>query len=204
VIDATRTRFAFAVAATVAVAVAACGTLADLDVKYDSAGATGDGGANDASSDEPTVPKIIRDSSFLEPDAEPPLALDPSGAGSCGADSDDGGGCDFAQGLGCCLLAGGVSRCIFSWEIDTKCQSGLFVGCRADDPNTDSACCWRDGPAGSKMTALATSCDGGAHACIPPEAGSNTDGTPCNATDCPVASGTFLIGSTGATIGCPQ
>jgi hypothetical protein len=204
-INATRTRIGFVTASVVALAAAACGTIADLDVKYDSVGATVDAGNIDPSNTDAAVPKIIRDSSFIEPDAEPPLALDPSDAGPCESDSDDGGGCDFAQGLGCCLLGGGSSACIYSWEIETKCKSGLFVGCRADDPTSESACCWREGPAGSRLSAYATSCDGGAHACIPLEAGSTeTDGTPCNASACPVKGGTFVIGTTGTTLGCPQ
>lgn len=188
-------RFAFAASIVAAIAAAACGTIAELDVKYDRVGATVDGGGGvDPSVIEAGV--IIRDSSFVEPEAAPRLELDPSDAGPCEPDSDDGGGCDFSQGLGCCILNNGSSgsRCIFQWEVAAKCPAGIFVGCRGDDPNSESACCWRDGPANSKMSVLAVSCDGGPHACnVKAEKGCVT-GT-CSENTCNLTAGPFTIGT---------
>lgn len=201
-----RGRIAFAVSAVVAVALAACGTIADLDVKYDSVTASVDGGGSiDPSTTEGGTPRIIRDSSFVEPDAAALPILDPSDAGPCGQDSDDGGGCDFAQGLGCCLLPAGSSACIYQWEIEKKCQGGVFVGCRGDDPYTESACCWRDGPANSKMSVLAASCDGGVHACNTAAGYGCPSGESCNeGPPCSLAVGAYQIGTCGPNaVQCP-
>ena len=201
-----RTRIVFAASAVIAIAVAACGTIADLDVKYDSVTTTVDGGGDIDPSTTDGAPRIIRDSSFVEPDAGALVPLDPSDAGPCGADSDDGGGCDFAQGLGCCLLPVGNSACIYQWEIAEKCKNGVFVGCRGDDPYTESACCWRDGPANSKMSVLAASCDGGRHACnteagygCAPGTGNCIEELPCS-----LDVGSYQIGTCGSDpVHCP-
>jgi hypothetical protein len=202
-----RARIAFAAFVVVAIAAAACGTIAELDVKYDSVSVAVDGGSGDSAGDidaksEAGSNIVIGDSSFVESGGEAPV-LDPSDAGPCEPDSDDGGGCDFAQGLGCCLLQGGASRCIFQWEIAAKCTNGLFVGCRADDPNSQSACCWRDGPPGSgaRMSVLGTSCNGGVHACTA-DAGCVTGSCAENA--CPLSiGGSFTVGSCGTAEACP-
>jgi hypothetical protein len=205
VIARTLARIAFAASAVVAVAIAvvACGTVADLDVQYDSVGATMDGSVVDPSTTPDAGQVILRDSSFVEPDVEAPR-IDPSDAGPCEPDSDDGGGCDFSQGLGCCLLPAGNSRCIFQWEISAKCTGGLFVGCRGDDPNSESACCWRDGPPGSnsRMSVLGASCDGGAHACNV-EAGAGCASGSCTETTCLLSAGSFTVGSCGPQLTCP-
>lgn len=200
----TRARIAFAASAVVAIALAACGTIADVDVKYDSVSASVDGGGNIDSSVAEAAPRIIRDSSVVEPDAGPLPVLDPSDAGPCGADSDDGGGCDFAQGLGCCLLPAGSSACIYQWEIGAKCQGGVFVGCRGDDPSTESACCWRDGPSNSKMSVLAASCDGGLHACNTDAGYGCATGTCTEEPPCSLAVGAYQIGTCGPQpVHCP-
>jgi hypothetical protein len=203
VIAASRGRVLFAGSVVAAIAAAACGTIAELDVKYDDVTASVDGGGGiDPSIAEAGHP-IIRDGSFVEPDAGEPPILDPSDAGPCESDSDDGGGCDFLQGLGCCLLPLGSSRCIFQWEIEQKCQNGVFVGCRGDDPNTESACCWRDGPANSKMSLFASSCDGGAHACAPDAGYGCATGT-CTERPCSLAVGELSIGTCSSTpVECP-
>lgn len=196
-----RSRIAFAASVVVAIAAAACGTIAELDVKYDSVSTSVDGGGPIDPSTTPEAGLIIRDSSFAPPETAP-VILDPSDAGPCESDSDDGGGCDFSQGLGCCLLPLGASRCIFQWEIAAKCGGGLFVGCRGDDPSSESACCWRDGPAGSRMSMLATSCDGGAHACSP-EAGLGCASGSCTEQTCNLTVGSFNVGTCGGSLSCP-
>ena len=86
-----RTRIVFVASAALAIAAAACGTIADLDVKYDSVTATVDAGGNiDPSTTDGGGPRIIRDSSFVEPDAGPLPVLDPSDAGPCGSRPGDG------------------------------------------------------------------------------------------------------------------
>lgn len=202
-----RTRIVFGTSAVVSLAVAACGTIAELDVKYDSVTATVDGGSDvDSSTTDGGPPRIIRDSSFVEPEGGASIPPDPSDAGPCGADSDDGGGCDFAQGLGCCLLPAQGSACIYQWEIADKCKGGVFVGCRGDDPFSESACCWRDGPENSKMSVLAASCDGGRHACntaagydCAPGTGTCIEEPPCS-----LAVGSYQIGTCGSDpVKCP-
>ena len=200
-----RIRLAFFGSTIAAITAAACGTIAELDVKYDSVSAAIDGGPIDASNvDGGGGPRIIRDSSFVEPDGEAP-SLDPSDGGPCGPDSDDGGGCDFSQGLGCCLLPNQNSRCIFQWEIAAKCTNGIFIGCRGDDPNSESACCWRTEPTtNTKMTVLSVSCDGGAHACSNLEGGVGCATGTCAPNDCPIDGGSYEIGICGATkVACP-
>lgn len=201
-IGATRARIGFVVVAVLAVAGAACGSIAELDVKYDSVNASADGGSGDGASESDTG-RIVRDGSFVEPDAFEPIVLEPSDAGPCDPSSDPGGGCDFTQGLGCCIRPGGSSECIFQWEVATKCQNSLFVGCREDDPTSESACCWRTGPNDTRMSVLAASCDGGTHACLV-DGGACPGNATCNESVCPIPGGSFPIGTCGAAAeACP-
>lgn len=194
-------RIAFFAASVVALAAAACGTIADLDVKYDSVNAQVDASSNvDPTTTDGGTRVIIRDSSFIEPDAPAPLTFDPSDAGPCNPDTDPDGGCDYRQGLGCCLTPGGGAQCIFQTEVAALCANGVFVGCRADDPTSESACCWRAGPSNSRMSVFAASCDGGLHACDP-----NADGggacpgntQKCVESKCSINGGPFAIGTCG-------
>jgi hypothetical protein len=203
-----KSRIAFATSFVVAIAAAACGSIADLDLKYDSVSVSidgGDGGAG-GGGDSSIVDGglIIRDSSFVQPDTGPLPPVEPSDAGPCESDSDDGGGCDFAQGLGCCLKQGGASLCIFQWEIAAKCSGGLFVGCRGDDPYSESACCWRDGPpdSGARMAVLGASCNEGPHACNT-DAGRGCATGSCTESTCSLTAGSFTVGSCGAPEDCP-
>lgn len=201
-IDKTRARIGFVVVAAVGIAVVACGSIADLDVKYDSVGAGVDGSSIDPTSAS-DAGRVLRDSSFVEPDAAEPVVLEPSDAGPCNASTDPDGGCDFTQGLGCCIRPGGTSECIFQWEIATKCQNSLFVGCREDDPLSESACCWRSGPSNTRMSVLAVSCDGGTHACLV-DGGACPGAATCNESVCPIAGGSFPVGTCGAASeACP-
>jgi hypothetical protein len=175
-------------------AVAACSTLADLDVAYDGNDA-GDGDGGDGG-------RRVRDSSAeAEPTPDQPT-LAPSAQVPCNDSTDPDGGCDIAQGLGCCLKPG-ASMCIFQWEATALCAGGTFVGCREDDP--DSPCCWRT-VNGVRQAVHAAFCDGGAHACVvnPDSGGSRCEQGTCTQSVCNVgAAGTFTIGACGATEPCP-
>jgi hypothetical protein len=75
--------------------------------------------------------------------------------------------CDESAGLGCCVPKVGPPFCTAS---STFCASeqGIHLKCLRPDSLTESACCWHglDGvTSAGALTALASTCDGGAPAC---------------------------------------
>jgi hypothetical protein len=125
-------------AAGAALALAACEKVANLEVAYGDDGAA-DGGDGANGEGGPTPPGT----------------------------EFEGCPCDESAGLGCCVPKIGVPFCTSS---STLCASeqGIHLKCFRPDTLSESACCWHGlgGATGAgAVTALASSCDGGAPAC---------------------------------------